>query len=477
VKRRKILLVAMLVWALTGCNNAWESGDRVLVARHLYEADLMEPRRFDVVVFKYPVAPVDHGTPKNYIKRLLGLPGEIIAIFFGQLFRFAPEPGAPFPYNDDQVNPNDLWRRRDGENTRGNQWGVHEDYEPQQEDPFAREKFEAGKFEIIRKPPDVMLAMRRIVFDNDHQPRSLADAAWKRWAPARDSSWQTDADFKLFKNPGKAGAIDWLRYRHIVPHWKAAAPGGPELITDFMAYNSQNNAHQHLNWVGDLMLECELKVDKAQGVFFLELSKGSDRFRARWELDKGTCTLLRQGRSGKWEELASKPTNLNKPGTYRLRFANFDARLTVWVGRDLPFDQGFDYPPPEVKGPQEKITPEQLLARRGPTENDLEPASVGSDGAAVEVNHLQLWRDTYYTLSGNHSDARQIVDWADAGSWASLRSLGFKTLYVQPGHYLCLGDNSPASSDGREWGLVPRRLMLGRALLVYYPFSRAGPIR
>ena len=55
------------------------------------------------------------------------------------------------------------------------------------------------------------------------------------------------------------------------------------------------------------------------------------------------------------------------------------------------------------------------------------------------------------------------------------------TLYVQPGHYLCLGDNSPHSSDGRAWGLVPERLMLGRALVVYYPFwplgeQRIGPI-
>jgi signal peptidase I len=33
-----------------------------------------------------------------------------------------------------------------------------------------------------------------------------------------------------------------------------------------------------------------------------------------------------------------------------------------------------------------------------------------------------------------------------------------------------MGDNSPHSSDGRCWGLVPERLMLGRALVVYYPF-------
>jgi len=58
-----------------------------------------------------------------------------------------------------------------------------------------------------------------------------------------------------------------------------------------------------------------------------------------------------------------------------------------------------------------------------------------------------------------------------------LGNLPVSTYYVQPGHFLCLGDNSPESSDGRSWGTVPERLLLGRALLVYYPFRRAGRIR
>ena len=37
--------------------------------------------------------------------------------------------------------------------------------------------------------------------------------------------------------------------------------------------------------------------------------------------------------------------------------------------------------------------------------------------------------------------------------------------------------NSPMSADSRDWGLVPARLMLGRALMVYWPYNRAGAIR
>jgi signal peptidase I len=66
----------------------------------------------------------------------------------------------------------------------------------------------------------------------------------------------------------------------------------------------------------------------------------------------------------------------------------------------------------------------------------------------------------------------------DSTQWKEMRSeMRFVTYYVQPGHYMCLGDNSQASSDSRDWGLVPHRLMLGRALAVYYPLERIGPIR
>jgi signal peptidase I len=49
--------------------------------------------------------------------------------------------------------------------------------------------------------------------------------------------------------------------------------------------------------------------------------------------------------------------------------------------------------------------------------------------------------------------------------------------YVQPGHYFCMGDNSAHSSDSRSWGAVPERLMLGKAVFVFWPRTRIGFIR
>jgi signal peptidase I len=188
------------------------------------------------------------------------------------------------------------------------------------------------------------------------------------------------------------------------------------------------------------------QVEAPQGELTLELSKGSERFQARFDLKTGACTLYRVG--GKDQELGRAEQVITKPGSYMLRFANVDSRLTVWVDGKLPFGDGVPY---------------TALRPDPDNENNLEPASVGvSDGAKVSVSHLKLWRDTYYTL---YTDSRA------AGPQ------DVRTLYVQPGHYLCLGDNSSESSDSRYWGSVPQRLLLGRALVVYYPFMRAGLIR
>ena len=43
---------------------------------------------------------------------------------------------------------------------------------------------------------------------------------------------------------------------------------------------------------------------------------------------------------------------------------------------------------------------------------------------------------------------------------------------VPPGQLFVLGDNSAQSSDSRNWGFVPRKSVIGRAVLIWWPPKR-----
>ena len=475
--RRSRWLCLILCALLIGCDGNYNSGDRVLVAKCLYESKLKPPDRFDVVVFKFPEGPIEKNVPKNYIKRLMGLPGELIALFFGQIFKMTPEPGAPMLArrpDAEAVNPLNLWKIDSQPNSNEFRTDV-------------RNWFAEGKFEPVRKPPTVMLAMRRLVNDNNSQPRDMMKVGLpSRWNPREGSGWTMSADRRSFTaSPAKdAKDVDWLTYQHLVrlpgpPVGNMKLP--PQLITDFMGYNGFNQGQSPLpsnsNWCGNLMLECEVNIQSAAGEFWMELNRGESRFQAKFDLASGKCSLFRVREDDRKEELGSASTSLRGTGSHRVRFANFDAQLTVWVGRELPFGDGKHYPPPELPGPDEKIQFADIKARTGPRPNDLaRPASLGFHGASATVTDLKLWRDTYYTSSvGGPDVSRDVL--LNPAEWSAFQRLEPAALYVHPGHYLCLGDNSTHSSDGRQWGLVPERLMLGRALAVYYPLNRAGLIR
>ena len=129
------------------------SGDRVLVAKW----PMQEYRRWDVVVFKYPKEPQQNWIPMNYIKRLIGLPGETIAILNGDLYVCD---------DVDYGKPAQPARELD-------RWWKTYMYTDGEPADAARAAFRAGKFHILRKPPAQMLTMRRIVYDNDHQANDL----------------------------------------------------------------------------------------------------------------------------------------------------------------------------------------------------------------------------------------------------------------------------------------------------------------
>jgi signal peptidase I len=447
---------------------SWGSGDRVLVSKFPYDnghfGALGQPHRFDVVVFKYPKEPQTSQTPMNYIKRLCGLPGETIATFNGDLYRL-PAGILTYEHHPMPSDPKQLWER---DYMYSNDTDAVNLFH---RDATAIREF-GGEFEILRKSPDLILAMRRLVYNNDHQAADLIGKAPPRWQGQTGWAATDEKAPKVFRHNADDSQAHWLRYKHLIVERSRPQEGpvnpAPQLIRNFLGYNTEELAGQgghqvETNWVGDLVIDCSATVEAGQGGLTLELSKGPDRFQARFDFQAGNVSLWKLT-GGEATELAKPVTAISKPGTYNLRFANVDSRLTLWVDGNLPFQDrsaadgrsqgGIDYAP---------WVPKQGDTTDPATDpNNLEPASIAATGGAkLSVTHLQLYRDTYYTPFG------------EGGHY---ETTALRTMFVQPGHYICLGDNSSESSDSRIWGSVPQRLLLGRALLVYYPFYPFGPV-
>jgi signal peptidase I len=435
-----------------------------------------------VVVFKFPKEPQQKHQAQNYIKRVQGFPGETIAIYRGELYvtRSLEYPADErdqhgtllFPRPDD---PRDGWRG--GDSVAG---GPDYRYPHNQKalDLFEKSRkagfpIGQGGFEQVRKTTDQVLACRRIVWDNDQQPRGLnVKSRWYDPAGTEAKSWvKWSADSaerpRVFTHSGDE--LDWVRYRHLVwignagsrRHWRwSDLPAMPEPgpVDNFLAYNfgvtdrsfgpDGNQQSAAMSWVGDLILECEAEIGAGAEVV-LELSKGTRRYQARFA--GGSVTLSSTATGSGPHQFGSRPCSITKPGKYALRFANVDSRLRVWVN-DRLIDFGTDADDFHIEaGPEEGTDPQG-----GWTEaNDVAaPAGIGAKGT-VTVRQVKLFRDIYYTRTSSEPDV----------------------YYVQPDHYLCLGDNSASSSDSRSWGLVPARLMLGKAVFVFFPVGRVGFIK
>ncbi|MDP4007417.1 MAG: signal peptidase I [bacterium] len=84
---------------------------------------------------------------------------------------------------------------------------------------------------------------------------------------------------------------------------------------------------------------------------------------------------------------------------------------------------------------------------------------VGLPGEAVEV------KDGKVVVYGQEQEERKAAVLEEVYLPVGLDTPGSVRIDLKEGEYFVLGDNRPASSDSRKWGILPSELIVGRVFL------------
>jgi len=334
------------------------NGDRILVLKCIYQ--FFEPKQWDVVVFKNPLNPSE-----NYIKRLVGRPGQTVEIIDGDV------------YIDGQIS---------------------------------------------RKPSKVRDELWMPVYDNDYQPvrprqGSFNGHNWQQpFRNVADSQWQTDLQRPtIFRLESSGEQIHTMFYDTTVGN-------------DFRASYAYDDVQDYSNmpYCSDLMVRFYARRQPGSGVVGIEMSKYETNYRACVD-STGSMVIEKVAGGEEPEELAHRQLDLaDEDGPSLVRFVNVDHELIFEFGRaKLTYDLGRGA---EDAGERRAdIQAEVKVFGSGSIElshvaifrdihyTGTKYANSRDAGRAVEGNPLKLDRDEFFVLGDNSPNSEDGRWWGARG--------------------------------------------------------------
>ena len=414
-------------------------GDRVFILKYLFP--LYTPSRYDVVVFKNPCDPA-----MNYIKRLIGLGPEEIALIDGDVFsRPISADGKPEP-------------------TTTNTWTL-------------------PGWVIDRKPESAQRAMWQAVFDTRYTPLnpSKDGRTWFRspWVAEESTSksWKIEGTSEYrFEGTGST-SLQWDLKRRA--------------IDDSYPYNDRGGTKLTNGWfpVSDVRTTVDITPQTALKTLSFVLATRKHEFRASIE---GTAVSLRmRGAEGSpWTELGkgTLPKALEAGKSSMIEFWHADQTLRVFVNGTEVATGPYDWTPNERLINTMGLTADQVFT--SPTNVLIDNASITQpkvklefDGSTFTLHRLSLDRDIHYQPADYAPRNEQFGPPNLRANQPAAATHPRQPTYLSDGEYFMCGDNSPASLDARLWdrpypwvaqedpklGVVTRDALIGRAFIVYWP--------
>lgn len=410
------------------------SGDRIFVLKYGYPYGT--PSRWDVVVFRNPTNPQVY-----YIKRLIGLENEELSLVGGDVF--------VRPYKEGRnETPEETWQ--------------------------------SPEWKIARKNLRAQNATWQLIFDSIYQPTN----------PVRDGK-------RWFTSPWVPKTPGWKVDDTTVYEYKGDAPTSLEWDARFRPIDDLNhyNDTPQLNYrrgmpiprfpVPDVRVSFGIEPKKAGESAAVLLKANSHEFRGRLDGDKAVVEMrLAANADAPWKVLAEKAgLKPLEPGhVTNFDFRHVDQSVQLFINDSLACEGTYDWTPAQrveysTGKPLAKML--SLDVRPVPLSEPstyLKPELKIEVSGPCELRRVRLERDLYY-----QPVQHVMPQWRDTPA----RGTHPTSLAVQKSNeFFMLGDNSPASLDGRLWGgndpwvselidpnegIVPRDLIVGKAFCVFFP--------
>ncbi|MEM1098990.1 MAG: signal peptidase I [Planctomycetota bacterium] len=417
------------------------AGDRILVQKYLYP--FVEPRRYDVVVFKNPESP-----ETNFIKRLVGLPNETLGFLDGNLY----------------VKP-----------TTGGDWQI-----ASKVDPAINPRWENIQRDVFQP-----IYHSRYVPSDGGTSEARGGVRWAQpWKPV-SGDWtitNNEEDGAVFSFGGDASAEPGtLRF-----DFRPTTGYRADYSDDFAryAYNQPNGSGLTLSWLEDLRIAATVLPSspdyEVRLSFFVRIDDAPERVTVRL-MQRGPDQDLELAREDGSPILGNRYNAHTGHSFFRPGEAS---RIEAWFVDQsfLVFVNGQEVLRREVATPFE-----QLLERPAPPRPSEQQIEITVTGGPATLTNIQLDRDIVYDDGGLLDRHRGGFPRDHRGQIAHRHA---SPVDLGPEQFFAVGDNSPASQDSRKWasvnrdvanahfagdrgpdsqGRVPRDLLMGRAFFVYYP--------
>lgn len=314
------------------------------------------------------------------------------------------------------------------------------------------------------------------------------------------------------------------------PRYKSGE--GPEQFRGSAEWGGQDSTRAQLgrdgmHWVGDLILSADVETSADSQELVLELVEAGVKHHCVIDLTTGTATMLIDDieprffdgeTPGSGVGAPTAQTSVRAGGQHQIRFSNCDDQLLLSVDDEVvEFDRPTTF---DARRFREEVKNHPQYLPEHPL--DAAPAGIAVRGGASTIRNLTLHRDKYYIstqnsnfgiqdydmnqmwrLSGGAVSAKDIQGvftmpdrWAEFVGWQTRRVVTFE---LEEDQFFPMGDNSPESLDARCWAgtkrqmplprlvnepawkwakdhYVPRDLLVGKAIVVFWPHSWNGPI-